>query len=166
MRWCTFCDVRGHLTSDCWYKPKHIKEIKRENGKLKKTYTISSSNKRNDVKPTKHESRSKTRTPSPSKQNTRKPTGTKSKQPSNPNKQSSQVGEVEVVEIIKQTSSNQKPSSCKECLKWDMRMQHSLKYQEVTRNEDKKIIKSLTEEVMRLKEEKDCYKKLYEINKK
>ena len=46
MMWCTICDVRGHSTSECWYKPKtstynkYIKEIRKENGKLKKKYSL------------------------------------------------------------------------------------------------------------------------------
>ena len=34
--WCSICDKRGHATTDCWYKPNYIKEISREDGKLKK----------------------------------------------------------------------------------------------------------------------------------
>ena len=34
----------------------------------------------------------------------------------------------------------------------------------MTRNEDKRIIKSLTEENQKLREEKDCYKRLLEIS--
>ena len=25
--WCSICDFRGHATTDCWYKPKYIKEL-------------------------------------------------------------------------------------------------------------------------------------------
>ena len=41
-RWCSICDKRGHITSECWYKPNYIKEISREDGKLKKKYTLPS----------------------------------------------------------------------------------------------------------------------------
>ena len=34
--WCSICDKRGHATTDCWYKPNYIKEISREDGKLKR----------------------------------------------------------------------------------------------------------------------------------
>merc|ERR1711888_340392 len=64
------------------------------------------------------------------------------KRPTNP------VGEIEVIDIIKPSTS--KSSKCPECLKWDTRMQHTLKYQEVTRSEDKRMIRKLTEENMRL----------------
>ena len=40
--WCSICDKRGHATTDCWYKPNYIKEISREDGKLKKKYTLPS----------------------------------------------------------------------------------------------------------------------------
>ena len=74
--------------------------------------------------------------------------------------------EVEVVEVINHSP---KPSTsttkkCQECLKWNNRMAQSLHYQEVTRNEDKRIIKSLTEENQKLRDERDCYKRLFEIN--
>ena len=46
-----------------------------------------------------------------------------------------------------------------------MRMQQSLKYQEITRKDDKRIIKSITDENMKLrqeieklKQERDCFK--------
>ena len=52
-------------------------------------------------------------------------------------------------------------------------MQHTLKYQEVTRSEDKRVIRSLTEENMRLNQrlkkiitEGDSFKTLYDVNKK
>ena len=41
-RWCSICDKRGHITSECWYKPNYIKEISREDGKLKKKYALPS----------------------------------------------------------------------------------------------------------------------------
>ena len=40
--WCSICDKRGHATTDCWYKPNYIKEISREDGKLKKKYALPS----------------------------------------------------------------------------------------------------------------------------
>ena len=87
------------------------------------------------------------------------------KRPNNP------VGEIEVIDIIKPSTS--KSSKCPECLKWDTRMQHTLKYQEVTRSDDKRVIRALTEENMRLNQllkktitERDSFKTLYEVNKK
>ena len=47
-----------------------------------------------------------------------------------------------------------------------MRMQHTLKYQEETKNDTNRIIKNLTETNMKLAQERDCYKRLYELNKK
>ena len=41
-RWCSICDKRGHITSECWYKPNYIKEISREDCKLKKKYMLPS----------------------------------------------------------------------------------------------------------------------------
>ena len=35
--WCSICDKRGHATTDCWYKPKYIQAIRKENGRLKNT---------------------------------------------------------------------------------------------------------------------------------
>ena len=52
-------------------------------------------------------------------------------------------------------------------------MQNSLHYQEVTMNENKRLIKTLTEETMRLNQllkkaitERDSFKNLYEVNRK
>ena len=75
MTWCNICNRGGHLTKDCWYKPNYIKEIKRENGKLKKTYALSFSNKsqnQDDKNPRRIDKRSKTRTPSPPNNTTTK----------------------------------------------------------------------------------------------
>ena len=67
-----------------------------------------------------------------------------------------------MIDIIKPSTSTTKKRQ--ECLKWNNRIAQSLHYQEVTRNEDKRIIKSLTEENQKLREEKDCYKRLLEIS--
>ena len=45
--WCSICDVRGHATTDCWYKPKYIKEIRKENGKPKKSIQLHPNKTRN-----------------------------------------------------------------------------------------------------------------------
>ena len=52
-------------------------------------------------------------------------------------------------------------------------MQHTLKYQEVTRSEDKRVIRNLTEENMRLNQllkktitERDSFENLYKVNEK
>ena len=62
---CSICDVRGHATTDCWYKPKYIKEIRKENGKPKKKYSIATkqNKKYNFDSNTKNISRSRTPTP-------------------------------------------------------------------------------------------------------
>ena len=181
MTWCNICNRGGHLTKDCWYKPNYIKEIKTENGKLKKTYTLSFSNKNQnqDDKNTKRiDKRSKTRTPSPDKHPIPKSKNENQLKIGNRSikrQQTTITGEIEIIEIIKPTQKQSKSiaSKCSECLKWDMRMQHSLKYQEITRNDDKRIIKSITDEniklrqeIEKLKQERDCFKKLFEINKK
>ena len=175
-RWCSICSKKGHITSECWYKPNYIKEITRENGKLKKKYTLpvlsksrpATQNSKNDKR-----NRSRSRSLSPanlsinSKQQSIQPKPRKSP----PRKPTSPVGDIEIIEIIK--SSNSKPSKCPECLKWDTRMQHSLKYQEITRNEDKRVIKCLTEQNLRLNQqlqkaikERDSFKTLYDLNKR
>ena len=176
-RWCSICDKRGHITSECWYKPNYIKEISREDGNLNKKYTLPSlqeSGKTTLKSRHDKDERSRSRSSSPQtrqrqsvkpKENHTKVTKFSPKRPTNP------VGEIEVIDIIKPSTS--KSSKCPECLKWDTRMQHTLKYQEVTRSEDKKVIRSLTEENMRLNQllkktitERDSFKTLYEVNKK
>ena len=184
-RWCNICDQRGHNTSECWYKRNFLKEITREDGKWKKKYTLpnlEAPNKRYETRNVREPIRNKSRTPTTPRRISPTPTGTRPKQKSEPSKTNNhgnktpprshetKMGEVQVMEIIKQPTAS---TSCKECLKWDMRMQHTLKYQEETRNDDKRIIKSITDEnmtlrkeIMKLKQERDCFKKLFEINKK
>ena len=147
-KWCSICDKRGHITSECWYKPNYIKEIKRqEDGKLKKKYTLPSLQKSGkNVQTSKHDiderSRSRSSSPPPRQRQSVKPTQNQTKtgkifpkRPNNP------VGEIEVIDIIK--PSTLKSSKCAEGIKWDTRMQHTFKYQEVTRSEDKKVIRGL-----------------------
>ena len=176
-RWCCICDKRGHITSECWYKPNYIKEISREDGKLKKKYTLPSSQKSEKTTlKSKHDkderSRSRSSSPPLRQRQSAKPKQSQlkigkfsPKRPTNP------IGEIEVIDIIKPSTS--KSSKCPECLKWDTRMQHTLKYQEVTRSDDKRVIRALTEENMRLNQllkktitERDSFKTLYEVNKK
>ena len=176
-RWCSICDKRGHITSECWYKPNYLKEISREDGKLKKKYTLPSLQKSGKTTlKSKHDkderSRSRSSSPPPRQRQSVKPKQSQTKigkfspkRPTNP------VGEIEVIDIIKPSTS--KSSKCPECLKWDTRMQHTLKYQEVTRSDDKRVIRALTEENMRLNQllkktitERDSFKTLYEVNKK
>ena len=176
-RWCSICDKRGHITSECWYKPNYIKEISREDGKLKKKYTLPSLQKSGKTTlKSKHDkderSRSRSSSPPPRQRQSVKPKQSQTKigkfspkRPTNP------VGEIEVIDIIKPSTS--KSSKCPECLKWDTRMQHSLKYQEITRNEDKRVIKCLTEQNFRLNQqlqkaikERDSFKTLYDLNKR
>ena len=57
--------------------PSYIKEITKENGKLKKKYTLH---------PT-HNKRSRSRTPTPTRNNIKKSTGPKPKEPTNKNQQ-------------------------------------------------------------------------------
>ena len=172
-KWCCICDKRGHNTAECWYKKNFLKEINREGGKWKKKYTLpisSTPNKGNEY-------RKKNRTPTPPRRphlqdipvQSSKPTNSKNQgNKTPPRNKNTTKGEVEVIELIKQPTYNPttSTSTCKECLKWDMRMQHTLKYQEVTKNDNNKIIKSLTETNMKLTQERDCYKRLYELNKK
>ena len=130
-RGCSICDKRGHITSECWCKPNYIKEISREDGKLKKKYTLPSLQKsgKTTIK-LKHDkderSRSRSSSPPPRQRQSVKPKQSQTragkfspKRPTNP------VGEIEVIDIIKPSTS--KSSKCPECLKWDTRMQHTLK---------------------------------------
>ena len=127
--WCSICDKRGHATTDCWYKPNYIKEISRENGKLKKKYALPLLQKSGKTTlKSRHgkDERSRSRSLSPQQRQSVKPkqnhtkTGKFSpKRPTNP------VGEIQVIDIIKPSTS--KSSKCPECLKWDTRMQHTLK---------------------------------------
>ena len=142
MKWCSICDKRGHITSECWYKPNYIKEIKRqEDGKLKKKYTLPSLQKSGkNVQTSKHDiderSRSRSSSPPPRQRQSVKPTQNQTKTGKiSPKRPNNPVGEIEVIDIIKPSTS--KSSKCPECLKWDTRMQHTLKYQEVTRSDDK-----------------------------
>ena len=190
--WCSICDVRGHSTSDCWYKPKtstynkYIKEIRKENGKLKKKYSLVPQHNRIPIEKRNTTRRSRSKSPTPQrKEEAVRPTNTKPKEnyvktkhtrKSPPKSPLHTVGEVEVVEIVKpSTSKYQNPTNtkCPECLKWSQRMSNSLHYQEVTMNENKRLIKTLTEETMRLNQllkkaitERDSFKNLYEVNRK
>ena len=175
-RWCSICDKRGHITSECWYKPNYIKEISREDGKLKKKYTLPSLQKSKNVQKSKHDnderSRSRSSSPPPRQKHSVKQKQSQTKaEKFSPKRSPNSVGEIQVIDIIKPSTS--KSSKCPECLKWDNRMQHTLKYQEVTRSEDKRVIRSLTEENMRLNQllkttitGRDSFKNLYEVNKK
>lgn len=171
-RWCSFCDIRGHNSSECWWKPNHIKEINKEDGKWKKKYNLPAKSTpiNRDEKYTKQ--KRKTRTPSP----IRKPE-TKPKQQANRfTKQKSKSpekhlhGEIQVIEVINQPITK---SKCKDCIKWDIRMQQTLKYQQEAKIDHnqivaskEKIIKSLSDRIIKLQQEKECYKRLYELNNK
>ena len=175
-RWCSICSKKGHITSECWYKPNYIKEITRENGKLKKKYTLPSLSKsrpttQNSKNDKRDRSRSRSLSPAKLSINSKQQSIQPKPRKSPPRKPTNPVGDIDIVEIIK--SSNSKPSKCPECLKWDTRMQHSLKYQEITRNEDKRVIKCLTEQNLRLNQqlqkaikERDSFKTLYDLNKR
>ena len=176
-RWCSICDKRGHITSECWYKPNYIKEISREDGKLKKKYTLPSLQKSGKTTlKSKHDkderSRSRSSSSRPRQRQSVKPRQSHTKAGKfSPKRPTNSVGEIVVIDIIKPSTS--KSSKCPECLKWDTRMQHTLKYQEVTRSDDKRVIRTLTEENMRLNQllkktitERDSFKTLYEVNKK
>ena len=128
--WCSIFDKRGHITSECCYKPNYIKEMNREDGKLKKKNTAIITKIRKNVQTSTHDiderSRSRSSSPPPRQRQSVKPkqnqtrTGKFSpKRPNNP------VGEIEVIDIIKPSTS--KSSKFPECLKWDTRMQLTLK---------------------------------------
>ena len=72
MTFCTFCMKPGHTAPTRWYKPKYIKEIRKDsNGKLKKTYFFSTK-----AKP---HSKQRQRSPSPIQERIQKPKKTAKK---------------------------------------------------------------------------------------
>ena len=153
-----------------------MKEIRKGNGKLKKKYSITTkqNKKSNFDRNTKNIRRS--RTPTPTRVETSicrdtKPvdatTKTKNTRKSPPKSPSHKSKDIEIIEVthLSAKPSTSTPKKCQEYLKWNNTIAQSLSYQEVTRNEDKRMIKSLREENQKLREEKDCYKRLLEISK-
>ena len=187
----SFCDKRGHNTIECWYKNKHLKEISREDGKLKKKYNLPPSTSSSKNRVTIHaekRNKSRSRSPTPYKNENPGSTGSKTKQstppinsrtygkksPPRPLLQDIGAGG-EIIDLTNKSKTKSTPqksfSKCEECLRWNRRMSETLAYQEITRNENKKIIKELKEINMELNEklnktiqERDSFKKLYEIN--
>ena len=171
MTFCTFCKKPGHTASECWHKPRYIKEIRKENGKLKKTYYIST-----EAKP---ETRLRQRSPSPIQARIQKPKN-KQRKECEPEKEQ----EVMLIKEIKPGPSNKeqpKAYRCSECIKWEIRLQHTLKEKDSLKDQiesikqtkhvpDNQIIndrinKSLAEENKKLREERDAWKKLYEMKR-
>ena len=177
-RWCSICDKRGHNTYECWFKNRHLKEVSIKDGKLKKKYSLpfsnSTSRNNNDLQPSKTKNRSRSRSTSPSKHISSKSKDFIKKSPPRPLLQD--IGaEGEIIDLTNKSKTKSTPqksfSKCEECLRWNRRMSETLAYQEITRNENKKIIKELKEINMELNEkfnkaiqERDSFKKLYEIN--
>ena len=132
-------------------------EIRKENGKPKKKYSLIPQHNRIPIEERNTTRRSRSKSPIPQREEAVKPTGATPKEhyvktthtrKTPPKSPSHKSKEVEVVEVINHST---KPSTsttkkCQECLKWNNWVAQSLHYQEVTRNEGKKIIKSLTEE--------------------
>ena len=77
-RWCSICDKRGLITSECCYKANYIKESNREDGKLEKKYPLPSLQKsgKTTIK-SKHDtderSRSRSSSPPPRQRQSVKP---------------------------------------------------------------------------------------------
>ena len=164
-RKCSFCDKRGNNTIECLYKNKHLEEISREDGKLKKKYklpTLTSSYKNRLTIQDEKRNRSRRRSLSPYKNENSRSTGTKPKQsttsinsrtygkksPPRPLLQDIGAGG-EIIDLTNKSKTKSTPqklfSNCEECLRWNRRMSETLAYQEITRNENKKIIKELKE---------------------
>ena len=175
-RWCSFCDKRGHNTYECWYKNQHIKEIAREDGKLKKKYKLPPSYFSSKSKETRN-TKSRSKSPSPNKKEKARTNETKPK-PFTSRRYLQDIPGINRPEIIdtadvtKSKPLNKPYSKCEECLKWNKKMQDSLAYQEITRNEYKQIIKNLTEKNMELNQrlkkattERNSFRDLYECNK-
>ena len=120
-RWCCICDKRGHITSECWYKPNFIKEISREDGKLKKKYTLPSLQKsgKTTIKSkhnTNERSRSRSSSPRPRQRQSVKPKQNQTKTGKfSPKRPTNPVGEIKVIDIIKPSTS--KSSKYPDCLK-------------------------------------------------
>ena len=137
---------------------------------MEKKYTLTMT-----ITPNKeNESRNKNRTPTPPRSSHLQDIPVQSSKPSNsknqgnktpPRNKNTTKGDVEVIELIKQPTYNPTTLTltCKEWLKWDMRMPSTKRF---TKKDNNKIIKSLTETNMKLTQERDCYKRLYELNKK
>ena len=72
--WFIICDIRGHSTSECWYKPKtstynkYNKEIRKENGKLKKKYSLIPQHNRIPIEERNTTRRSRSKSPTPQKE--------------------------------------------------------------------------------------------------
>jgi len=154
----------GHTNSTCWYKPKYIKEIRKENGKLKKTYFFST-----EAKP---HSKQRQRSPSPIQERIQKPKNQQRKE-CNPeksktrNKHPVKEQEIIVIKEVKPGPSNKaqaKPYKCNECIKWEIRLQHCLKENDSLKQLDR-INKSLADENEKLREERNAWKKLYETKR-
>ena len=184
MTYCNFCQKRGHQSADCWYKNKYIKEITKKNGKLVKTYKYdneSTRNKRRSSSPIQtsitistHHKKSKSKTHNEQK---RRQSPILIQQP-----------DIELIKEIRNTPSGPQPpkalstipstststayNRCKECVKWEIRLQHSLSANIIEKKESNRIIQKLTEETMslrdemrKMKEDRDSWKSLYN-NKK
>ena len=52
-------------------------------------------------------------------------------------------------------------NKCQDCLKWEFRLHQEMKNKDMEKIESKRIIKSLTEENMKLRAERDSWKTLY-----
>ena len=165
MTFCTFCMKPGHTGLTCWYKPKYIKEIRKDsNGKLKKTYFFST-----EAKP---QSKLRRRSPSPIQERIQKPKNQQRKE-CNPeknktrNKHPVKEQEIMVIKEIQPGPSNKAQSmsyKCNECIKWEIRLQHCLKENDSLKQLDR-INKSLADENDKLREERNAWKKLYETKR-
>ena len=180
MSFCLYCNRPGHTSYQCWSKNKYLKEIRRnENGKLTKRYcpAYSTSNNsdfdENERKQAKEKPRTRARSP---KDNKVKSKSGPEKQTvilkAKPTRKLIQENEIQIVQEV-QNKRPPKPldtqqavlsgyQKCKECIKWEIRLQHVMKEKDETDFNNKKIIKSLTEETMKLRRERECWKTLYQ----
>ena len=52
-------------------------------------------------------------------------------------------------------------NKCQDCLKWEFRLHQEMKNKDMEKIDAKRIVKSLTEENMKLRAERDSWKTLY-----
>ena len=170
MTYCLFCMRSGHLTSDCWNKNKYIKEINRDNnGKFRKTYVsryqpaekIYVSNKNKERKTSKKKDEGKLC-------KNRNITDDEKDEKHHVKPKNKQTSDIEIVkEVPKCMKQNQIPNpstsynKCENCVKWELRLQQCLKDKDCQKLDNAKVVKSLTEEIMQLRRQRDSWKTLY-----
>ena len=164
---CSYCGLKNHRSKDCRYKINNIKCITRVNGKLQKTYTTHARNgrtieysfkseeKKNNQTRYKDNSQSKAYYREANQEDKNKKEEItfikeiKKKATTNMttklNNKISPTNQTNIQKKCEENKINIKPNylQCKECLKWEIRLQENMK-----------IVQSLTKEIMQLNEDK------------